>query len=33
MGACSWAPMMTVNGAYHENLTLEKVDEILDGLK
>lgn len=32
MGACSWAPMMTVNGAYHENLDLKKVDEILDGL-
>lgn len=32
MGACSWAPMMTVNGAYHENLTPAKAGQILDGL-
>jgi NADH-quinone oxidoreductase subunit E len=28
-----YAPAMTVNGHYHERLTTEKVDEILDGLK
>lgn len=33
MGACSWAPMMAVNGAYHENLTPAKVDQVLDGLR
>lgn len=32
MGACSWAPMLTVNGAYHENLTAEKVDKLLGEL-
>lgn len=32
LAACCGAPMMVVNGHYHENLTLEKVDEILDGL-
>lgn len=33
LAACCGAPMMVVNGRYHENLTLEKVDSILDGLK
>ena len=33
LAACSAGPMMTVNGHYHENLTPEKVDEILDGLE
>lgn len=33
MAACSWAPMMAINEAFHENLTKEKVDQILDGLK
>jgi len=33
LAACSSAPMMAVNGHYHENLTLEKVDAILDGLE
>ncbi|MGY6517781.1 MAG: NADH-quinone oxidoreductase subunit NuoE [Lysobacteraceae bacterium] len=32
LAACCGAPMMVVNGHYHENLTIEKVDEILDGL-
>ncbi|MCC5864689.1 MAG: NADH-quinone oxidoreductase subunit NuoE [Wenzhouxiangella sp.] len=32
VAACTGAPMMVVDGHYHENLTLEKVDEILDGL-
>lgn len=33
VAACVGAPMMIVNGHYHENLTEEKIDEILDGLK
>jgi NADH-quinone oxidoreductase subunit E len=33
LAACVRAPMMTVNGHYHEHLTIEKVDQILDGLK
>lgn len=32
LAACCGAPMMMVNHVYHENLTLEKVDDILDGL-
>ncbi|HSH29032.1 MAG TPA: NADH-quinone oxidoreductase subunit NuoE, partial [Thiohalobacter sp.] len=30
LAACAGAPMMAVNGHYHENLTVEKVDRILD---
>ena len=33
LAACCGAPMMVVNGHYYENLTTEKVDQILDGLK
>jgi NADH-quinone oxidoreductase subunit E len=33
LGSCGTAPMMMVNEAYHENLTREKVDELLEGLK
>ena len=33
LAACVGAPMMAVNGHYHENLTITKVDEILDGLE
>jgi len=33
IGACSWAPAMQVNYDFHESLTPEKVDEILDGYK
>ena len=33
LAACVGAPMMTVNGHYHENLTIEKIDQILDGLE
>lgn len=29
LAACCGAPMMAVDGHYHENLTVEKVDEIL----
>ena len=33
LAACCGAPMMMVNHQYHENLTPEKIDEILDKLK
>ncbi|HLH06343.1 MAG TPA: NAD(P)H-dependent oxidoreductase subunit E [Terriglobales bacterium] len=33
IGACSWAPAMQVNYDFHENLTAEKVDAILDDYK
>ena len=33
LAACCGAPMMMVDHKYHENLTREKVDEILDGLE
>lgn len=33
LAACCGAPMMMVNHVYHENLTPEKVDEILAKLK
>ena len=32
LAACCGAPMMMVNHVYHENLTIEQVDDILDGL-
>jgi NADH-quinone oxidoreductase subunit E len=33
LAACCGAPMMAVDGHYHENLTPAKVDTILDGLE
>ncbi|HEY1726054.1 MAG TPA: NAD(P)H-dependent oxidoreductase subunit E [Steroidobacteraceae bacterium] len=33
LAACTGAPMMMVDHVYHENLTAEKVDQILDALK
>lgn len=32
LAACCGAPMMQINHVYHENLTTEKLDELLDGL-
>jgi NADH-quinone oxidoreductase subunit E len=32
LAACCGAPMMMVDHEYHEDLTLQRVDEILDGL-
>ncbi|MEO7478672.1 MAG: NADH-quinone oxidoreductase subunit NuoE [Lysobacteraceae bacterium] len=32
LAACAGAPMMVVNGHYHEKLTPESIDQILDGL-
>lgn len=33
MGACGGAPMIAVNDIYYENVNIEKVDEIIDGLE
>ena len=33
IGACSWAPAIQVNYDFHENLTVEKMDTILDEYK
>jgi NADH-quinone oxidoreductase E subunit len=33
MGACGYAPMLAVNEDFYENLTKEKVEEILESLK
>ena len=32
LAACCGAPMMMVDHKYHENLTIDQVDDILDGL-
>jgi len=33
LAGCAGAPMMVINGHYHERLTLEQVDALLDGLE
>jgi len=33
IGACSWAPAAQVNYDFHENLTAEKIDRVLDKYK
>ena len=33
LGACCGAPMMQVDRDYHEHLTTDKIDKILDGIK
>lgn len=33
IGACSWAPAMMLNYEFYENLTTEKIDELIDGIK
>ncbi|MDH3326521.1 MAG: NAD(P)H-dependent oxidoreductase subunit E [Gammaproteobacteria bacterium] len=33
MGACGGAPMLELNKVYYENLTPEKLDEIIDAVK
>lgn len=33
LGACVGAPMMMIGKTYYENLTPEKIDKILDGLR
>ena len=32
LAACCGAPMMVVDGHYHEDLTVEKINTILEGL-
>jgi len=32
LGSCNTAPVMQINDRYYENLTLEKIDQILDSL-
>jgi NADH-quinone oxidoreductase subunit E len=33
IGACSWAPAVQVNYDFHENLTPDKMDAVLDGYR
>jgi len=33
IGACSWAPAMMLNYDFVENLTTEKIDELIESLK
>ena len=33
LGSCGTAPAMQINDDYYENLTQEKIDEIIDGLE
>lgn len=33
MGACSWAPAVEINYDFHHNVTPEKLDQLLAGLK
>jgi NADH-quinone oxidoreductase subunit E len=33
LASCGTGPVMAVDGAYHEQMTADKVDEILEGLK
>jgi NADH-quinone oxidoreductase subunit E len=33
IGACSWAPAIQLNYDFHENLTIDKLDQLLDGCK
>ncbi|MEM1080372.1 MAG: NADH-quinone oxidoreductase subunit NuoE [Pseudomonadota bacterium] len=33
VAACTGAPMMIINGHYHERLTEDKIDRLLDGLE
>jgi NADH-quinone oxidoreductase subunit E len=33
MGACSWAPAIQINYDFHHNVTPERLDRLIDGLK
>lgn len=33
LGSCGTAPVVQVNDDYHENLTIEELDRLIDGLK
>ena len=33
IGACSWAPAMMLNYEFHENLTPEKIDQLIEAVR
>ena len=33
LGSCDTAPVALINGTLHENLTIEKLDELIEGLR
>ena len=33
IGACSWAPAIMLNYEYHENVTTQKIDDLIEGIK
>ena len=33
MGACSWAPAVEINYDFHHDVTPEKLDQLIDGLR
>ena len=33
IGACSWAPAIMLNYDYHENVTTQKIDDLIEGIK
>jgi len=33
LGSCGTAPMAQINDDYHENLTSEKIDQLLEKMK
>ena len=33
IGACSWAPAVQINYDFHENLTNDKMDQVLEGYR
>jgi NADH-quinone oxidoreductase subunit E len=33
LGSCGTAPVIVVNNTYHENMSLEKIDQLLGGLE
>ena len=33
LGSCGTAPVVMVNDAYHENMSIEKLDQLLEGLE
>ena len=33
LGSCGTAPVVMINDTYHENMSVEKLDALLEGLK
>ena len=33
LGSCGTAPVVMINDTYHENMSIEKLDQLLEGLK